>query len=194
MGTLLSGPSVVTLAEAAAEQLTGGSEASRVAAAWAPLVTLQAGAADRQALFCMPVLGGDAASYRDLADAAPDDLPVVAIRPRGLEAREAPHTRLDEMARDYAEAIRRHQPDGPYHLVGWSTGGLVALAVAEQLREAQAEVGVVAMLDTPPTGRLPRRRYERRRPLPDIDLRVRREVLRRHTRRVVFVRILDLSR
>ncbi|MEO0531449.1 MAG: thioesterase domain-containing protein, partial [Planctomycetota bacterium] len=56
-----------------------------------------------------------------------------------------------EMARDYTEAIQQHQPRGPYHLAGWSTGGITALAVAERLEAAGETVALVGMFDTPPT-------------------------------------------
>nr|WP_281220086.1 thioesterase domain-containing protein [Nocardia sienata] len=44
--------------------------------------------------------------------------------------------------------IRRVQPRGPYHLLGWSFGGLIAHAVAARLERSGAAVGAVALLDT----------------------------------------------
>jgi thioesterase domain-containing protein len=52
------------------------------------------------------------------------------------------------MARQYVEAIRQVQPEGPYHLGGWSLGGVVALEMAQQLLGAGHDVGLLAFLDT----------------------------------------------
>ncbi|QDT70678.1 Phthiocerol synthesis polyketide synthase type I PpsC [Planctomycetes bacterium MalM25] len=149
MGKLLAGPSVASLAEAAADELVGAADEAPVEP-WRPLVTLQEGEPGKPALFLMPVLGGDVGAYRELADAAPEGLPVKAVRSRGLDTDDPPHDRMDELASDYAAAIRAAQPEGPYHLAGWSTGGVTALAVAQRLEAEGAEVGRVALLDTPP--------------------------------------------
>lgn len=149
MGKLLAGPSVRSLAQAAAEELVGEA-IDKTPHVWQPLITLREGAVDRPALFLMPVLGGDAGAYRQVVEALPADMPIVAIRPRGLDTDDAPHKDARDTARDYAAAIRERQPEGPYHLAGWSTGGITALAVAEELEAADQEVARVALFDTPP--------------------------------------------
>jgi acyl transferase domain-containing protein/thioesterase domain-containing protein/acyl carrier protein len=149
MGKLLAGPTVRSLAQAAADELVGEA-VEREPHVWQPLVTLREGDIGRPALFLMPVLGGDAGAYRHLVEALPPEQPVVAIRPRGLDTEDAPHDCARDTARDYAAAIRERQPNGPYHLAGWSTGGITALAVAEQLEAEGQEVNRVALFDTPP--------------------------------------------
>jgi thioesterase domain-containing protein len=54
------------------------------------------------------------------------------------------------MAKDYLGAIRRIQPVGPYHLLGWSLGGLIAHAIAVTLQQEGQQVGLVALLDSYP--------------------------------------------
>ncbi len=54
------------------------------------------------------------------------------------------------MAEDYLRAIRSVRPHGPYHLLGWSFGGLVAHAIACRLRQAGETVALLALLDTSP--------------------------------------------
>jgi thioesterase domain-containing protein len=46
------------------------------------------------------------------------------------------------------EAMRQIQPDGPYHLVGFCSGGIVAFEVASQLMAAGEEVGLLVVMDT----------------------------------------------
>jgi myxalamid-type polyketide synthase MxaB len=60
-----------------------------------------------------------------------------------------PHDSIGELAADYAAAIRAVQPNGPLHLAGWSSGGTFAYAVAEKLRAAGDEIGLLALVDAP---------------------------------------------
>jgi thioesterase domain-containing protein len=57
---------------------------------------------------------------------------------------------IAEMAADYLSIIRKVQPAGPYNLLGWSFGGLVAHAIATQLQAMGEEVALLALLDSYP--------------------------------------------
>jgi thioesterase domain-containing protein len=52
------------------------------------------------------------------------------------------------MARDYADQIRKVQPAGPYHLFGWSLGGNIAFAIAEELERRGERIGLLVILDS----------------------------------------------
>src|ERR1019366_5081506 len=54
---------------------------------------------------------------------------------------------MEEMARDYADQIRITQPSGPYHLLGWSLGGNIAFAIAEELERRGEQIGLLVILD-----------------------------------------------
>jgi thioesterase domain-containing protein len=54
------------------------------------------------------------------------------------------------MAADYAQLIRSVSPQGPYYLIGWSLGGLVAHAVATDLQRQGNEIGLLAAVDSYP--------------------------------------------
>lgn len=57
----------------------------------------------------------------------------------------------------YLTALRKHQPNGPYHLGGWSAGGIIAYAVASKLLAANEEVSTLILIDSPsPVGGLDR--------------------------------------
>jgi amino acid adenylation domain-containing protein len=55
---------------------------------------------------------------------------------------------IEQIAAEYVQLIRRLQPSGPYCLLGWCVGGILALEVAQQLVAANEEVSFLAVIDT----------------------------------------------
>jgi len=112
-----------------------------------PLVPIQP-AGGRPPFFCVHPAGGTVLCYTPLAYELGREQPVYGLQARGIEDSHPPAERVPEMAADYLAAVRRRQPSGPYHLGGWSSGGLVALEMARQLVAAREEVAVLAIFDT----------------------------------------------
>jgi thioesterase domain-containing protein len=54
---------------------------------------------------------------------------------------------LEELAEDYIQILREHQPHGPYRLGGVSFGGILAYEVAQRLRARGEVVEHVLLLD-----------------------------------------------
>lgn len=53
----------------------------------------------------------------------------------------------------HMKALKQLQPEGPYHLLGYSFGGTVAQALASKLQRQGEEVAFLGLLDTyPPEG------------------------------------------
>ncbi|MEV7061186.1 alpha/beta fold hydrolase, partial [Streptomyces collinus] len=100
-------------------------------------------------LFCVHPVAGLSWCYAGLLKELPADLPIYGLQSRGVGAGE-PAATGEEMAAGYAQLIRSVQPAGPYRLLGWSFGGLVAHAVAEELQRQQQEVGLLAVVDAYP--------------------------------------------
>uniref|UniRef100_UPI0011EA6539 alpha/beta fold hydrolase n=1 Tax=Kitasatospora sp. MBT63 TaxID=1444768 RepID=UPI0011EA6539 len=105
----------------------------------------------RLPLFCIHPGLAVGWSYAGLLPHLPADLPVYALQARGLDGTgdQLPSS-VEEMAADYLATIREVQPAGPYRLLGWSFGGMLAAAVAAGLREQGAEVELLAVLDAYP--------------------------------------------
>ncbi|MEU5023561.1 non-ribosomal peptide synthetase [Streptomyces milbemycinicus] len=101
-------------------------------------------------VFCVHPGGGISWCYTGLIRHLPPDLPVYGLQSRALSPDTTCPATIEEMARDYREQIVSVQPVGPYRLLGWSFGGLVAHAVAVQLQEAGEEVRFLGMLDSYP--------------------------------------------
>jgi thioesterase domain-containing protein len=112
-----------------------------------PLIALHPHGVARP-LFLGPPGGGHVVCYRKLAAQLAPGVPVFGLQARGIDdGREPMHT-VREIAAYFVDAVRAAQPEGPYHLGGWSFGGMIAWEMGRQLLAAGAEVGLVAMLDT----------------------------------------------
>jgi amino acid adenylation domain-containing protein len=111
------------------------------------VITIQQGNG-RPPLFCLPGIGGNVLEFRGLADRLTPNQPVFGLRPAGLEDNRSPHGSIVEMAAYAIEQMRTVQQCGPYHLAGYSLGGVVAFEMARQLREAGESVALLALLDS----------------------------------------------
>ncbi|MGZ9934627.1 amino acid adenylation domain-containing protein [Streptomyces sp. NC-S4] len=122
-----------------------------------PVVRLQPeGALDP--LFLVHPIGGNVFCYRTLAAELGTERPVFGLTAPGLtDPAAAPDATVEELAAAHLEALRRIRPTGPYHLAGWSFGGLLAHEMAVQLRAAGQQVATLALLDTgyPEPGHVP---------------------------------------
>lgn len=101
-------------------------------------------------LFCAHPIVGLSWCYRALLPHLDERHPVYGLQPRGLRRPEPLPASMAELARDYADQIRMTQPEGPYHLLGWSLGGNIAFAVAEELERRGQQVGLLVIMDAAP--------------------------------------------
>ena len=100
-------------------------------------------------LFCVSPVGGSCYRYIAMANHLPASIPVYGLQAFGLEDGEIPERNVSSMASGYLSALLRVQPIGPYRLLGWSFGGLVAFEIARLLVAENKEVELLALLDTP---------------------------------------------
>ncbi|WAL98655.1 amino acid adenylation domain-containing protein [Streptomyces sp. Je 1-369] len=105
---------------------------------------------DRAPVFCVHPAGGHSWGYYHLKDHLPPGHPLYGLQARTLLQGAEPPASLPAMAADYVEQLRSVQPSGPYHLVGWSFGGLVAFEMAAQLQARGEEIALLALLDAFP--------------------------------------------
>jgi len=104
----------------------------------------------RPPLFCFAPATGLAWCYAGLIAGLPVGQPVYGLQAHGIAREEPLPADIQSLAADYLRRIRQVQSAGPYHLLGWSFGGLVAHEVAVRLQEAGHEVAVLALLDAFP--------------------------------------------
>ncbi|MFC8042751.1 amino acid adenylation domain-containing protein [Nocardia sp. NPDC057353] len=104
----------------------------------------------RPPLFCFHPYTGLAWSFAGLTHFLPADQPIYGLQTPAL-AEEGWHPEsLDDFVTRYLAEIRKVQPEGPYRLLGWSIGGVLAHAAAVRLQREGAEVELLAVLDGTP--------------------------------------------
>jgi amino acid adenylation domain-containing protein len=139
LATVFQGATVEHLAKILAQYAQAPSHSS--------LVAIQPGG-NRRPFFLIHPAGGHVFPYVHLAHHLGSDQPSYGLQARGLEEGQEPHSRIEDMAAYYIEALRTVQPWGPYLLGGWSMGGVVALEMAQQFRAQGQRVALLALLDT----------------------------------------------
>jgi len=101
-------------------------------------------------LFCIHPAVGLGWAYTGLLRYLDDTLPVYALQSSGLRQDASSPGNIAQMAAEYLEQIRRIQPEGPYRLLGWSLGGLIAHEITAQLQAHGQQVELLALLDAFP--------------------------------------------
>ncbi len=97
---------------------------------------------------------GNVLNLRQLAVRVGERRPFYGIQARGLLGDDNPHESFEEMAADYLREVREVQPEGPYILGGFCSGGIIAYEMAQQLQREGQTVELLVFLDTlvPRTG------------------------------------------
>ncbi len=132
--TLFHAPSVRSLSQ----QL--GQDASEIEVV--PVEFLKEGIGDP--LFCIHPGGGLVWPYHALGNYL--ECPIIGIQqiPQNGEAEAAS---IRDMAKNYADRIQGVDPTGPYNLLGWSFGGVVAHEIAIELQRRGYSVAHLILLD-----------------------------------------------
>ncbi|CAO3456797.1 Enterobactin synthetase component F, serine activating enzyme (EC 2.7.7.-) [Azospirillum argentinense] len=115
---------------------------------FAPVIRLRDGSGPP--LICLYPGSGLSWQYSVLSRYVSGDRPIVGLqspRPNGPLALSAD---LDELCDRQLAILREVQPQGPYHLLGYSLGGTVAYGLAVRLRRMGERVDFLGLLDTYP--------------------------------------------
>lgn len=112
-------------------------------------VRLRAGSPGAPDLFCVAGAGASSLSFVRIAESLETDVSVYSLQGRGVEARGWPDWSVPAAVRRHLRTMRRVRPDGPYRLVGHSSGAIIALECARALRWRGAEVAPLVLIDPP---------------------------------------------
>jgi thioesterase domain-containing protein/acyl carrier protein len=132
--TLFQAPSVRSLSQ----QLDQGAGEVELV----PVEFLKEGAG--RPLFCIHPAGGLVWPYYALGDYL--DCPIIGIQQTPQNGEAEPES-IREMAVTYADRIQGVDPTGPYNLLGWSFGGIVAHEIAIELQRRGCVIANLVLLD-----------------------------------------------
>lgn len=133
VATLLQAPTVAQLASALTAQIDATPSA---------LIAVQSNGS-KPPFFC--VHGTD--SYARLARHLGIDQPFFGLA-QHLDGRKVRHTRIENIAAYYIEAMKTFQAQGPYYIGGHSIGGLIAFEMAQQLQRQGQEIRLLVIIDS----------------------------------------------
>ncbi|MFE6923437.1 amino acid adenylation domain-containing protein [Nocardia sp. NPDC057663] len=131
-----------------AARLDGADAGAAMAAATGPVLAIRPSTSPHDTpLFCVHPAIGLAWCYAGLLAHLAPQRPVYGLQAPHVSGEDG-FTTIPEAAGHYVAAIKSIQPHGPYHLLGWSLGGLIAQEVAVQLQDAGEDVALLAMMDS----------------------------------------------
>lgn len=99
-------------------------------------------------LYWIRPMGGQVVAYQHLVDALGRDQPAYGLQSNALERPDHDYNSIEQIAAEYAAAVLQHNSRGPYYLIGWSSGGVIALSVAAELEQQGHAVAFVGLLDS----------------------------------------------
>lgn len=115
-----------------------------------PALVLLKDGAKKPPVFVAHGLGGSVIDFYQPVKHLQTAHPIYGMQARGIDGREEPLESIEGMAEFHLSAIRELEPRGPYALIGYSLGGLVALEMAQRLRADGEKVSLLAMIDAYP--------------------------------------------
>lgn len=99
-------------------------------------------------LFLFPDGSGSATSYVAIPKISPD-VCLYGLNCPFMRNPKEYTCGIEVVSKLYLDEVRRRQPRGPYHIGGWSAGGIVAYEVTRQLLLAGENVERLVLLDSP---------------------------------------------
>ncbi|REK75360.1 non-ribosomal peptide synthetase, partial [Rhodococcus erythropolis] len=117
------------------------------------VLPLRTGGSERP-LFCIHPMVGLAWPYMNLLPAVDRSIPVYGIQTPALTDEKFAPAELGDYMDRYVDEIIRVQAEGPYRLMGWSLGGVLAHGVATRLQNRGSEVETLVVVDSLPIAEL----------------------------------------
>lgn len=116
---------------------------------FSPLILLKSGT-EQPPIFIAHGLGSSVMEFFDLVKHIRTSRPIYGLQAQGSDGAAPPLARIEDMAEFHLDAIRNVQPRGPYALIGYSLGGIVAFEIAHRISASGEKVALLAMVDSYP--------------------------------------------
>ncbi|MBD1372688.1 amino acid adenylation domain-containing protein [Hazenella sp. IB182357] len=114
------------------------------------LVLLNKGKQSFPPLFIVHGQGGGIMNFVYLTKELGTEYPIYAFQATGYDDGDSPEWTVEQMAAQYIAEMREIVPKGPYNLLGWSFGGMLAYEMTKQLEADGDTVSYLAVCDVKP--------------------------------------------
>jgi enterobactin synthetase component F len=104
----------------------------------------------RYTLFCFHPASGFAWQFSGLRRYLSSEWALIGIQSPDINGILSTAKHLDEVCKVHLDTLRKQQPYGPYHLIGYSLGGVLAQRIAVHLEQEGEKVSFLGLLDTWP--------------------------------------------
>lgn len=114
---------------------------------WSSLVPIKP-SGSKPPIYLVHGVAANITNYYKLIDHVDPDQPLYGLQAKGLNGIDTPNEGLENIAAHYVNEIIEHNPNGPYHIGGYSFGGYVAYEMAQQLIKMGKNMGQLIIFDT----------------------------------------------
>jgi thioesterase domain-containing protein len=111
---------------------------------FSPFVPIKSGS-EKPPIFILHGFSGTVECH-ELAREIRSGHPVYGVQAKGIDGLEKPFDRVEDLASFYLDELEKSHLEGPYILIGYSFGGLVALEMARRLTENKQGVAMLVLL------------------------------------------------
>jgi len=98
-------------------------------------------------VFCLHHSGGHTREYKEVIEQLDASIAVYGIQSAALSDDTSKEYDISLVAQDYADIIQSVQARGPYRLLGWSLGGVLAMAITEVLEARNCKIEFLGLID-----------------------------------------------
>ncbi|MDQ1141183.1 amino acid adenylation domain-containing protein [Pedobacter agri] len=126
-----------------ASQLTSSDNSSE----WKSLIPIRTNATEPP-IYIIHGLGMNIMGFRSLAQELSEYKSIYGFQAKGLNPKDEPLDDIEQIAADYIKELLQSNQEGPYSLIGYSSGGIIALEMAYQLEKIGKKISFLGLLDT----------------------------------------------
>ena len=114
--------------------------------AWKSLVGIKT-SGNKDPLYIIHGAGLDVMVFNNIARHMDKDQPVYGVKAKGKDGDDEALENIEDMAAFYISEIVVHNPAGPYALIGFSAGSVIAFEMSRQLIAMKRQVKILGIID-----------------------------------------------
>ncbi len=103
---------------------------------------------NKQPIFCIHGGEGHVLFYKLLPEYLDQDRPVYLVQPKGINTKDAMHTSIEQMSKDYLSEVMQIQRKGPYNLLFYCCSALV-VEITNQLQQMGEKANTIIIDSSP---------------------------------------------